>query len=202
MATQLDNPSETARDRILNVAAQEILVAGFQASSLGTILRKSKVSKGCFYHHFETKQALGLAVLEESFITIIKQIWEPIFDSANPLASLIDLLSGQIKNADDNDIKLGCPINNLAQEMSPIDDKFRQRIELIHQVWKQRLTKALEKSQQQQQMLNTVDAKSIATLTIATTQGAIGIAKNAQRKESFIEYTQGLVQYLTSLQIK
>lgn len=202
MTADPHSQTESTRDKILGVAAQEILSHGFQSASIGSILRKSNVSKGCFYHHFETKQALGLAVLEESFIDIVRQIWEPIFDSDNPLASLISLLSGEVQQLEQHDVKLGCPINNLAQEMSPIDDDFRQRIELIHQVWKQRLTKALKKSQQNGQMIASADAKAVATLTIATVQGAIGIAKNSQRKESFIEYTQGLVQYLTSLQLK
>ena len=202
MSTDQQSQSESTRNRILGVAAQEILSHGFQSASIGSILRKSNVSKGCFYHHFETKQALGLAVLEESFIDIVRQIWEPIFESGNPLASLISLLKGEVLQLQQHDIKVGCPINNLAQEMSPIDDTFRQRIELIHHVWKQRLTKALQQSQQNGQMKKSVDAKAVATLTIATTQGAIGIAKNSQRKESFIEYTQGLVQYLSSLQIK
>jgi AcrR family transcriptional regulator len=202
MSSDPHTQTESARNKILCAAAEEILSNGFQSASVSSILRKSNVSKGCFYHHFETKQALGLAVLEESFIDIVRQIWEPIFESDDPLASLIALLSGQVKELEQHDVKLGCPINNLAQEMSPIDDAFRQRIELIHQVWKQRLTKALQKSKQNGQMLPTADAKAVATLTIATAQGAIGIAKNSQRKESFFEYTQGLVQYLSSLQIQ
>ena len=136
MTADPQSQTESTRDKILGVAAQEILSHGFQSASIGSILRKSNVSKGCFYHHFETKQALGLAVLEESFIDIVRQIWEPIFDSDNPLAALISLLSGEVQQLEQHDVKLGCPINNLAQEMSPIDDDFRQRIELIHQVWK------------------------------------------------------------------
>ena len=192
--------TETARNKILDVAAQEILINGFQSASISEILRQAEVSKGCFYHHFPTKQSLGLAVLEESYIDKVKQIWEPIFSDENPLTALIDLFEHGFKSIDCEKIKLGCPINNLAQEMSPLDDRFRQRIELIYQVWKQRLAKALTKAQKNGYMKKDVDPNAVATLTIATTQGAIGIAKNSQHAGSFNEYTQGLISYLTSLQ--
>ena len=200
MTTELPIQTETARSKILGIAAQEIFVHGFQSASISEILRKAEVSKGCFYHHFPTKQSLGIAVLEESYIDKVKQIWEPIFSSENPLAALIHLFQYGFKSVDCEKIKLGCPINNLAQEMSPIDNRFRQRLEFIYQVWKQRLTKTLKKAQDKGYMRNDVDPKAIATLTIATTQGAIGIAKNSQQAGSFTEYTQGLVDYLISLQ--
>ncbi len=192
--------SENTREKIICSAAEEILLTGFQAASINNIINKAGVSKGCFYHHFPTKQHLGYAVLDEMFTQVKTEIWEPIFTNANTLQAIINLYTEPDKTLDCEHVKHGCPINNLAQEMSPIDEGFRARIEEIYTSWKQRLTDELQKCQQHGYMNNTVEASDIATLIIAVTQGATGIAKNAQNPTSFIEYTHGLCNYLKSLQ--
>lgn len=197
---QKENPAEQTRNRIVSCGAEEILISGFQSSSIASILKKAEVSKGCFYHHFPTKQDLGYAVLDELLSRIRDEIWEPILTSENTLQELIHLYSQANKNFDCERIKHGCPINNLAQEMSPIDEGFRERIEHIYTAWKQRLTEELERCQENGHMDKNANASEIATLIIAVTQGATGIAKNAQNPDSFVEYTKGLSNYLSSLQ--
>ena len=66
MATDRELQAELTRSNILEIAAQEILRNGFQSSSIGEIIKKANVSKGCFYHHFSTKKELGYAVLDHS----------------------------------------------------------------------------------------------------------------------------------------
>ena len=105
-------------------------------------------------------------------------------------------------NIDTEQIKLGCPINNLAQEMSPIDEGFRKRVEEIYQAWRLEMTNALSRSQKAGYMTKDVNAQDVATLVIAVLQGAVGIAKNAQQPKIFSDYTRGLLQYLKTLTIK
>lgn len=202
MISTRDQQAESTRVKILNFAAEEVLRSGFQSASVGEIIRKAGVSKGCFYHHFPTKQELGYAVLDEMFTRVKTEIWEPILSSDNPLESIINMYENPDHEVDCERIKHGCPINNLAQEMSPIDEGFRERIEIIYSSWKERLTESLHACQKKGYMNNDVQASDIATLIMAVTQGAVGIAKNSQQPESFTEYTRGLSQYLRELQIR
>ncbi len=192
--------AELTRQRIIDCAAQVIIYSGFQSAPIGEILHRADVSKGCFYHHFPTKKELGYAVLDALYTKVKSDIWEPILSSDNPLQSIINFYTQQDNQIDTTSIKHGCPINNLAQEMSPIDEGFRQRIEAIYDSWKKRLSKELKRCQRHGMMQKHVDANDIATLVIAVTQGATGIAKNAQNQQSFVEYTRGLSQYLKTLQ--
>ncbi len=201
MSPNRETQAASTRNKILMVAAEEILKNGFQSTSLGDILKQADISKGCFYHHFATKQELGYAVLDESLTEVKTEIWMPIINSGNPLQSVIDMLNSPGEFLDCESVKHGCPINNLAQEMSAIDEGFRARIETIYSDWKTHLTTALQRCQESGYMKKQTNPKHIATLIIATLQGAIGIAKNAQQPASFTEYTRGLVEYLTSLQI-
>ena len=200
MVQNRETQAEATRSKILMLAAEEILKHGFQSTSVGDIIKRAHVSKGCFYHHFSTKQALGYAVLDESLSEVKREIWLPIINSDNALKSVIELFNSPDQLVDCETVKHGCPINNLAQEMSPIDEGFRARIETIYTDWKVHLTNALKQCQKNGHMSDEANPEQIATLIIAVSQGAIGIAKNAQQPSSFTEYTRGLVDYLTSIQ--
>jgi AcrR family transcriptional regulator len=56
--------SEETRTRILDSAAKLFSTRGFGAASVDEICSEAGISKGAFYHHFESKQALFLALLD------------------------------------------------------------------------------------------------------------------------------------------
>jgi AcrR family transcriptional regulator len=56
--------SEETRIRILKSAITLFSDRGFNDASVDDICEKAKISKGAFYHHFESKQALFLALLD------------------------------------------------------------------------------------------------------------------------------------------
>jgi len=57
--------SEETRTRLLEAAVSLFAQQGYEASSVAEICAAAGVSKGAFYHHFESKQALFLALLDE-----------------------------------------------------------------------------------------------------------------------------------------
>lgn len=202
MANPRELQAESTRNNILEIAAQEILRCGFQSSSIGEIIKKANVSKGCFYHHFSSKKQLGYAVLDHSIEHVKNEVWMPMLTNENPLNAIINMFSYPEQYLDCEKVKLGCPINNLSQEMSPIDEGFREKIEIMYTDWKIHLSDSLKRCQNSGQMKTEVDAVEIATLIIAVTQGATAIAKNAQQPKSFSEYSHALVKYLKFLQLE
>ncbi|MBI5839690.1 MAG: TetR/AcrR family transcriptional regulator [Chloroflexi bacterium] len=62
--------SEETRARILESAIKQFSVNGFSKASVDKICAEAGVSKGAFYHHFESKQALFLALLDGWLKTI------------------------------------------------------------------------------------------------------------------------------------
>jgi AcrR family transcriptional regulator len=55
--------SEETRKRILEVALTCFAEKGYEATGVAEICLAAKVSKGAFYHHFSTKQAIFMALL-------------------------------------------------------------------------------------------------------------------------------------------
>jgi AcrR family transcriptional regulator len=56
--------SEETRARIIDSAVKLFSSRGFNAASVDDICVAAGISKGAFYHHFESKQALFLALLD------------------------------------------------------------------------------------------------------------------------------------------
>jgi AcrR family transcriptional regulator len=57
--------AEETRERILLAAHAVFAGQGYDAASVADICERAGVSKGALYHHFPTKQAVFLALLEE-----------------------------------------------------------------------------------------------------------------------------------------
>ena len=141
---------ERTRERLLKAGFQEVYRSGFQSASIDTILAAANVTKGALYHHFESKEVLGHAIIDEVVQTFCRNRWLlPLQQSVDtdPIDALIDIV--QSMPARPRDLKGGCPLANLAQEMSQLDEQFRKRLETIFRAWQQAIAMALRRGQSQ-----------------------------------------------------
>src|SRR5260370_25051005 len=144
-ATRLRD-SERTRERLLQAASREIYRSGFQSASLDTILAVAGVTKGALYYHFESKEALGHAVIDEVIAPVVRGKWaRPLQSGKDPIDALIGAVQGiPVRPAD---VRGGCQLNNLAQEMSPLDEGFRKRLAIIFDAWREALASGLGRAQ-------------------------------------------------------
>ncbi len=62
MSTNTSPPSKSkSRDKLLDAALSLIREKGYAATSVEDLCAKAGVTKGAFFHHFTTKEALGVA---------------------------------------------------------------------------------------------------------------------------------------------
>jgi len=194
------DPEQTRRD-LLSAAASEIHLHGYQAASLSQIIIDAGVTKGALYHHFANKQALGYAVLDEIWAPRLRRMWMDCLESseADPVEALITKIHEAGDSMKDRDLALGCPINNLAQEMSPIDEGFRVRINDLLAQWRAAIASALRRGQADGSVAAVVDTEAAASMLVATLEGCLGMAKNAQSRELFVQCGSGAIHYLNTL---
>lgn len=193
-------PAEATRQRLLEAAFEEIHRVGFQAASLHHILQRTRVTKGALYHHFPSKLALGYAVVEELLAAYLDRYWlQPLAAADDPIDCLESLLRDSAARMDDNDVVLGCPLNNLAQEMAPVDEGFRTRIQALFDAWRRGISDALARGQAAGHVRCDVDPAQSATLILATLEGCVGLAKTAQSLAMLRSCGAGLIGYLYSL---
>ena len=193
------NPALDTRFRILIAAFEEIHRVGFQAASINHILKRTRVTKGALYHHFPSKKALGYAVLDELILTKIRDVWITPLQQGNALDVMISIIRESGAEITDDDIRLGCPLNNLSQEMSPIDEGFRERIEGIYTTWRQGLATGLESARKSGQIRDDIDTEALAIMLVAGLEGCLGVAKSAQSKQILIQCGSSLIYMLNCL---
>ena len=192
------NPHFT-RQALLQAAFREMYKTGFQAASLDNLLANAGVTKGALYHHFGSKQELGYAVVDELVREHILEAWvRPLEKAENPIDGLLGTLRSKAQQPP-FDRRLGCPLNNLAQEMSPLDEGFRKRVESVFQCWREGIAKALQRGQERGQVRSDVDAREAADFFLASLEGTVSLVKNAQDDAVFENCKAGLARYLESL---
>lgn len=193
------NPDQT-RQRILEAAFMEMYRKGFQGMRLDDVLAATGLTKGALYHHFPNKQALGYAVVDEVIYPTMEAMWVlPLREADDPLDGLVAVIENMPDTKPPEMIQYGCPLNNLAQEMSPLDEGFRQRLDRLFNLWHDVTRDALERAQRDGRIRGDVNCDDAAVFVMAAMEGCIGVAKNAQSVERLKICNRGLIQFLLSL---
>jgi AcrR family transcriptional regulator len=186
------------RERLIGAAFEEIYRTGYQGSDINSILTRAGVTKGALYHHFGSKEALGHAVIEHLIAGVMTAKWlAPLDDTDDPISALIGVIAGT--SLGDLEVSGGCPLNNLAQEMSPIDEGFRVRLSRIFTGWIGGIADALRLGQANGVVRRNIDPREAATFIVATYEGYLSLAKNAQAPGLIQSGIRQLTTYLEGL---
>jgi TetR/AcrR family transcriptional regulator, transcriptional repressor for nem operon len=198
--TATRTPEDTRR-KILFAAFTEFYKNGFQGGSINLIVESAGITKGALFHHFENKHALGYAVVDEVILPILNQRWiDPLANSTDPITDLKGLFRRFIReDIASGHIAQGCPLNNLAQEMSPLDAGFHQRIDRLYTHWRESLAAALQRGVKSGTIAKHVSPLSPAALIVASQMGIWGTGKSSQNAELMIQAGEALCGYLDSL---
>jgi TetR/AcrR family transcriptional regulator, transcriptional repressor for nem operon len=196
-ATRLRDPQRT-RERLLQAAFREVYRSGFQSASLDTILAGAGVTKGALYYHFDSKETLGYAVVEEVIAPDLRGKWlRPLLRGNDPIDALIGIVQGESVRPED--VRGGCPLNNLALEMSPLDEGFRKRLAIVFHAWQEGVAAALREGQTHGSVRRDVKPTDAAGLLIAMLEGYVSLAKNAQDAKVMKAGIRNIVNWLRSL---
>src|SRR5438445_12818592 len=185
MKTTAKRSPENTRQRILDAAFDEFYKNGFQGGSLNRIVDDAATTKGALFHHFKGKKDLGVAVVREVIQPDFKQQWsDPLAHSSDPIADLKRIFRQSAKTKIANvGLVYDCPLNNLAQEMSPLDEKFRQSLEKIYVAWRETLAAAFARGLKAGKVRKDVSPRKVAAVIVAAQAGMAGTAKDAHTDE-------------------
>ena len=98
---RLRDPERT-RERLLQAAFQQVYRYGFQSAGIDTILAATNVTKGALYYHFDSKEALGHAIVDEIVAKFVRDRWLlPLERSKdeNPIDILIGIVRSDTSSA-------------------------------------------------------------------------------------------------------
>ncbi len=194
------NPEKSKND-IIDAALSVIHQKGFKSSSVNDILSDTGLTKGALYHHFPNKNALGYAILER-VRDMVQDTWlTPLEGHPDPITGLQEAMLSAGAELNDSDIAFGCPLNNLAQEMSAMDEEFRQRFVELYDFWRNGIADAIRRGQNNGTVIKTADPVSTATFFVAALTGGRGLAKTTHNIEILVICADTLIRYLESLRV-
>src|SRR6516165_10673760 len=111
--------AKETRDRLVEEARRLFWEQGYAATGVAQILDFANARSGSLYYFFPTKEDLLLAVLETYKELLWPMVIQPVFDRvADPVERIFGILDGYRQQLMATRYRSGCPIGNLALELT------------------------------------------------------------------------------------
>jgi AcrR family transcriptional regulator len=174
-APRRKNDPAGVRARILDAAYDLFQSRGYSATSVHEIASTAGVTGGALHHHFSTKKAIGLAVINDRVGAALEDTWlEPVRSAANARDGILKVLHSLARELDAQGSVRGCPVNNLTLELAFADADFRAELKRLFDLWRSTIAECLSGRK---------NGEALAALVVAAYSGAMAMAKVEQRGE-------------------
>lgn len=189
----------TIKDGIISVAARIIHVKGYNSTSVDDVLREAGIGKGNFYYYFKSKEDLGYAILDRAIRSFVERTLDPCFSDphGNRLKQVRRFLDSVRETQRERKCVGGCPMGNLASELSDVHEGFRARLAEVFTLWRARLTQALEEGQARGDVSADCRPAATAQFVVASLEGAILMTKVSRDIRVMELCVNELKQYLS-----
>lgn len=172
------------RQRIVMTAMELFWEKGFQSTSIADILSRTQVHSGSLYHFFPGKQDVLAAVLEAYRDGIEEWLLAPAWSGVDdPVERIFALLNGYRTQLVTTDCTYGCPIGNLALELSEPDPHIRELLAINFANWTSAIERCLISAGDR--LPANLDKRRLAEFTLTVMEGAIMQARTYRDIESF-----------------
>ncbi len=163
------------RERLLEAAAGLIRSRGFRSTSVGDILAATGLPKGCFYHHFESKEALGLAILTRWIAELEGRLLGYLTSEEGPppLERIAAALDGFLTEQEQAGCRGGSAFGNLALELSDESEAFRGPLAAAYRRLSGAFAGLLERARRQGELRAEADPAALSEFLVASIEGGI-----------------------------
>jgi TetR/AcrR family transcriptional regulator, transcriptional repressor for nem operon len=165
------------REKIIERSAGLFNCQGYFGASLSDIMRVTGLRKGGIYNHFESKEELAFASFDYAINLIAKRLTEAEESREHAADKLLAIISVTRGLGEDNPIPGGCPILNMAVESDDAHPMLRERARLAMTRWRNRIHRITDAGVKAGQIRRGVDSDTLATIIIATLEGAVMMSK-------------------------
>lgn len=144
--------TSTAHDRLVRAAHELMGDRGYSSVGVAEICRRAEVQKGSFYHFYDSKQALTIAVVNAHWDEQ-RQLWRSLLSGPAPALSRLERLllaqaEGQRTSRALTGRASGCLLANLALELAHseqavatrLSEVFAEQIEMVQDALEQAAT--------------------------------------------------------------
>jgi AcrR family transcriptional regulator len=172
------------RTRILEAARRLFHEQGYAATGVSTILREADVNSGSLYHFFASKEALLAEVLRTYPALLEPVVTGPVERAvADPVGRVFALLGFYRRALEETGCRMGCPIGNLALEVSDSHPEVRPLIEANFALWGSTVRRWLDGAKDR--LPRGTDRDALARFVLTVMEGAVMQARASGSLEPF-----------------
>ena len=164
---------EDTREMILARSAQLFNRQGYFGASLSDIMRETGLEKGGIYNHFVSKEQLALEAFDYAYGLVAQRVRDALADKRHAVERLLAIIAVFQSEVEDPLVPGGCPILNTAIESDDANEVLRERARAAMNNWFSTIRRIIQKGIERQEIRPDVDADEVATLFVATLEGAI-----------------------------
>jgi TetR/AcrR family transcriptional regulator, transcriptional repressor for nem operon len=168
---------ERTREAILARAIEVFNVQGFSGTSLHDLMQATGLQKGGIYNHFNSKEQLAVEAFDYAFAHISERMVDYLKGTKNGLARLTAIVQFFADYFEHPPVKGGCILLNTAIESDDTQPVLRERVLHAMDMWRDLIRRTVQKGIHYGDIRPEVDPDSMATLVIATLEGAMMLTK-------------------------
>jgi TetR/AcrR family transcriptional regulator, transcriptional repressor for nem operon len=185
---------ELTRKRIVEAAAPIFNQHGYEGSSLNALMEATGLKKGGIYRHFASKEELAAEAFDYTWEAAWKARLLHVGEKANGIDKLKQLIANFVERR--SPVPGGCPVFNTAVDADDGNPILRSRVGKALRSWTGRLQAYVEEAQQQHDAKPGVDPKDVATLIVASLEGALMMSRIQRSDEPLRRVQWHLNEYL------
>ncbi len=186
------------RRKLVETARELFLAKGYHATGISEILREAGVNAGSLYYFFKTKEELLLAVLDWYLDGLQPSVMEPAFaQTSDPIERVFVVLAGYRRMLVMTDCRQGCPIGNLALEMSERSEAVREKIAVNFANWVKAIRACIEAASDRLPV--GTDSDKLASFILTVMEGGVMQARAQCSLEPFDQAMEVLRDYMDRL---
>ena len=173
--------SEVTRRKIIDAAVELFNDVGYSNAGLGDIIERAGMTKGALYHHFNSKEALAVAIINEGSDILLKTFQGISRSSAPALESMIHgvFVTVNLGNTD--------KLVRMGSVLLRIFAKFSEASTVNYGVWLAAIGEQARRAQAEGDLRDDIDAQAAGEFIVSTVLGTELISNAVSGGEDLME---------------
>ncbi len=176
---------------------------GYYNTSVDDILKELSLSKGAFYHHYESKEDFFIEIIQNFMVRkVYSMLIEPIEGHENPATLITNCFEEALETAVHNEMDFGFLLSNFICEFNGRNQRIMKHLNDILKIWEVNLVSTLQKGKLNGYIDRHIDCEGAAVFLISSFIGIRTIMVEASPNALKYRFMSQLRQYFKSIETK
>jgi TetR/AcrR family transcriptional regulator, transcriptional repressor for nem operon len=174
----------SAREEIVQAGLKCLVEKGFNAVGVQDITDTAGVPKGSFYNHFESKEALGVEIVERYGTNQTRReiLTDPSVPPLQRLRRHFDRISALFA---ESHFKRNCILGGFSAELANQSETIRESLRKLYGQWTKDIEATIAEAQTKGEIANKTKASDLAAFLLDSYEGALLRARVERSRKPF-----------------